>query len=123
MSLGTIKMLAPDTSISESVLPKGPPSGFGTLVHSPPGLETLAKGFLQEPYGSQGVFKANGFMYLARVEPHPPAPERGLPAWHKGVTVFEELPGGAHDTGFVVLYMVGTLALGYLAARLIWRRT
>lgn len=121
MSIGTIKMLAPDTEISATVLPKGPPTGFGPLMHAPSGLETLAKGFLSEPYGAQGLFKADGITYIARVEPHPPAPERGLATWHKGVTVYEESPPAGQKPGFVLLYLGGTLALGYLAAKLIWR--
>ncbi len=115
--IGTVKMLAPDTSISATALPKGPPEGYGPLVHAPAGLETLAKGLLVEPYGARALFKGDGILYMARLEPHPPAPARGLPTWHKGVTVYQAVQGTASPWA-PVLVMTVAGGIGYALARM-----
>lgn len=112
--IGTVKMLPADPKADW----RQPPPGFGPLVHTPQGLETLSKGLLSEPEGTRALFKADGFWYMARLEPHPPVPERGLPAWHKGVTVYEE---HAHANPWQIpVFLAGMATLGYVLASL-WR--
>jgi hypothetical protein len=107
-------MLAPDpaVTIDEHSTDLRPPLGFRPLVHTPVGLETLAKGLLSESYGTRALFRADGYAYQARIEPHPPAPERGLPNWHKGVTIYEavEAKGMGSIYGLMVLLLLGSLA-------------
>ena len=106
--IGTVKILPPELGA------KTPPEGYGPLVHPPVGLETLAKGLLVELEGTRALFKSDGITYLARVEPHPPAPERGLKTWHKGVTVYEAEPPSGHPAPWVLaLFVIGVGTVGY----------
>lgn len=72
-------------------VPKGPPSGFKPLTSVPQGINGIAKGFLNEEFGTMIPFTLEGIKYMARVEPHyhPPGYKGGPNGWHKGVTVYE----------------------------------
>src|SRR6266481_6217758 len=106
--IGTIKILPPEVN------GKTPPEGYGPLVHSPSGLEMLAKGLLGESEGVRALFKADGYGYLARLEQHPPAPERGFSNWHKGVTVYEASENPGHPWGSLLFLLLTAGAFGYL---------
>ena len=109
--IGTVKILPPELN------GKTPPEGYGPLLHRPEGLETLAKGLLKEPMGVRAFFKDNGFTYLARLETHPAAPERGLPTPHKGVTVYE---AKVIRNPWTIPFLVTTCGvLGYVIASLL----
>ena len=110
--IGTVKILPPEPN------GKTPPEGYGPLLHRPQGLETLAKGLLVEPMGVRALFKDNGFTYLARLETHPAAPERGLPTPHKGVTVYEAKQTLNPWTTPILITSFGVL--GYIIAHL-WK--
>lgn len=73
----------------ESV-PKSPPTGYIPLRIASPEIQDMAKEVLSSnpPLGAIFNFEINKNRYIARVEPHPPSPSRGLNDWHKGVTVY-----------------------------------
>lgn len=107
--------------MNASDVPSTPP-GEGYVLYRGPvsvALGSLATSLLSGDMGTVSHFEyENGLPGLARVEPHPPAPERGLTSWHKGITLYvneSPKPSGAHlNAGLVVVAMLGA---GWLVSR------
>lgn len=74
-----------------------------------PDVTTMAKRLLAGAMGTVTEFSIAGRHYLSRIEPHPPAPERGLNDWHKGVTIYERIAGSSLPP------IVGAVLLGFVA--------
>lgn len=77
-------------------VPSSPPRGFRLFAGNPPlSMQAQAVAILrrEDPLGTISYFAADGQDYAARIEPHPPDPPRGLNDWHRGVTIYEAIPG------------------------------
>lgn len=82
-------------------------------------LTSLARSLLSGELGTRTEFRyQDGRMGMARVEPHPPAPERGLTEWHKGVTLYVSTvqePSSTYLKSSLVVFLL--LGIGYIYSR------
>jgi hypothetical protein len=106
------QVLEPGIKAGPEGVPKSPPAGYGPVKSVRPEFSLVAVQFLKSnpPYGMRQEFTVDGKDYIARVEPHPPAKERGLNIWHKGVTVYERITkdSGKNYWGVTaLLFMLG----------------
>jgi|SRR6185369_289226 hypothetical protein len=77
-------------TIGPESIPRLPPNGYYILDSANQHLQDISTNILRKggPLGQITYFVADGHSYAARVEPHPPAPERGITDWHKGITLY-----------------------------------
>lgn len=117
--ISNIQVLAADPGIGpgQEGVPVAPPVGFRPLSQVIDGLSDFASSILILGYGVKVKFQSDKKLFMARVEPHPPAPERGLQDWHKGVTVYESTsPDGTVWNPLLLLALAACGAVGYYLA-------
>ena len=117
--ISNIEILAADSGISPGPtgVPTAPPVGFRPLSQTIDGLSDFASSLLTLDYGVKVKFQSDKKLFMARVEPHPPAPERNLTDWHKGVTVYESTsPEGTVWNPLLLLSLAACGIVGYYIA-------
>ncbi len=117
--ISNIKILAADPGIGPGPegVPTAPPVGFRALSQVVPGLSDFAASILAMDYGVKVEFQSDKKLFMARIEPHPPAPERGLLDWHKGTTVYESVsPEGTVWNPLLILTLATCSVVGYYLA-------